>query len=67
MDSAIIDIGMQISLLYIKLHPFVLIPRSGIAGSYDSQAASIPIAQQFIFPQCICFTLPLFVIIVILR
>jgi hypothetical protein len=34
-NSAVINMGVQVSLLYVDLHFFRCIPKSAIAGSYD--------------------------------
>jgi hypothetical protein len=39
-NSAAINIGVPVSLLYPDLHSFIYIPRSGIAGSYVSSIFS---------------------------
>jgi hypothetical protein len=39
-NSAAIIVGIQVSLLYVDLHSFRCIPKSGIAGSYGSSTFS---------------------------
>jgi hypothetical protein len=56
-NSAIIDMGVQVALLYPGLHSLEYMPRSGIAESYGWSMFSFFEDPPYCFPICNCTNL----------